>query len=286
MPIWQEDTNFLHAIDGTRIFFRQWRQSQAQGAVVLVHGLGEHSGRYDELVGVFLQAGLSVRIYDQRGHGRSEGARGSVRHGDDYLNDLKLVLDDFAAQEGVTPWLFGHSMGGLVAARFATSGLSQVQGLILSSPALALQMSAWQKILLAISTLIAPALAMPSSLPSQRLSHDNGAVQAYRADALNHARVSARVVNFMLDAMTQVQRDASVLSVPLLMQIAGDDAFVAPHGSRSFFARVTNADKTFYCYEQAYHEIFNEAPVYRRQAQHDLASWLALHLPSSALPQG
>ncbi|WP_034293939.1 alpha/beta hydrolase [Herbaspirillum sp. RV1423] len=273
-----QNTGFLQAADGIRLFYREWRHHQPRGAVVLVHGLGEHGGRYDALAGIFHEAGFSVRIHDHRGHGRSEGASGSLRASEDFLTDLKLVFDDFAAGRQTTPFLFGHSLGGLVAARFATGGLSKVRGLLLSSPALAIRMSCFQKILLALTTRIAPGLAVSTSLPTARLSHDAESVRAYQADPLNHDKVSARVVNFMLDAMAQVQRDAGTFTLPLLLQIAGDDAFVDPAGSHSFFARVPQVDKTFHCYDDAYHEIFNESAERRLRAQRDLTAWLELHL--------
>ncbi|WP_050475808.1 alpha/beta hydrolase [Herbaspirillum rhizosphaerae] len=278
MPLDNETTGFLQASDGTALFYREWRHHQPGGAIVLVHGLGEHGGRYAELAGLFHDAGLSVRIHDHRGHGQSGGVRGSLRSDADFLTDLKLVFDDFAQQCDATPFLFGHSLGGLVAARFATGGLSKVRGLLLSSPALAIRMTGFQKVLLALTTRIAPGLAVPTSLPAQLVSHDVEVVQAYRRDALNHGKVAARVVNFMLAAQVQVQRDAATFTLPLLLQIAGDDAFVDPQGSRSFFAAVPQVDKKLYCYDDAYHEIFNESKERRLRAQGDLRSWLASHL--------
>ena len=278
MPINNETTGFLQASDGTALFYREWQHPQPRGAVVLVHGLGEHGGRYDELAALFHDAGLSVRIHDHRGHGQSGGARGSVRSDADFLSDLKLVFDDFARQCQTTPFLFGHSLGGLIAARFATGGLSKVRGLLLSSPALAIRMNAFQKALLALTTRIAPGLAVPTSLPAQLVSHDAEIVQAYRRDPLNHGKVAARVVNFMLEAQLQVQRDAAMFTLPLLLQMAGEDAFVDPQGSRSFFAAVPQGDKSLYCYDDAYHEIFNESKERRLRAQGDLQSWLASHL--------
>jgi alpha-beta hydrolase superfamily lysophospholipase len=246
--------------------------------VVLVHGLGEHGGRYRELARLFHEIGLSVRIHDQRGHGRSGGTRGGVRQSNDYLADLKLVFDDFAARTGAVPWLFGHSLGGLVAARFASGGYATVSGLMLSSPALAIRLSAGQRCLLALTTWLTPGLAVSSSLPVSRISHDAGVVQASRDDRLSHSRVSARVVNFMLRAIVQVQQAAASWRLPLLLQVAGDDAFVDPEGSRRFFGGVENADKTLHYYRDAYHEIFNEAPLYRQVAQADLQAWLTSRL--------
>ena len=104
-------------------------------------------------------------------------------------------------------------------------------------------------------------------------------VRAYSEDRLNHGRVAARVVNFMLAAMQQVQLDASAFTLPVLLQIAGDDAFVVPAASQSFFAQLPQGDKCIYCYQDAYHEIFNESAHYREQALRDLTAWLALHVP-------
>lgn len=274
----QQNTGFLQAADGTRLFYREWQHLQPRGAVVLVHGLGEHGGRYAQLAGIFHAAGFTVRIHDQRGHGGSEGVRGSLRRSDDFLNDLKIVFDDFAVAQQAVPFLFGHSMGGLVAARFATGGWSKVRGLLLSSPALAIRMSGFQKFLLTLTTQIAPGLAVPTSLPAQRLSHDDDVVRDFLADPLNHGKVAARLVNFMLDAMVHVHRDACAFTSPLLLQFAGDDAFVDPAGSRAFFAHVPQVDKTLHCYDDAFHEIFNESAERRLRAQCDLTAWLELHV--------
>jgi alpha-beta hydrolase superfamily lysophospholipase len=272
-----EHSASLQAADGTCLYYREWLHPQALGAVVMLHGLGEHGGRYDELAALFYAEGLSVRIHDHRGHGRSGGARGSLRHSEDYLNDLQQVFQHFAVQTGCVPILFGHSMGGLLAARFATGGYARVRGLILSSPALGLRLSRYQRLLLAVSTRLAPGLAVASGLPTQAISHDASVVQTSREDRLNHGKVAARVVNFMLAAIAQVQGDASTFTEPLLLLVAGDDSLVDPEASRTFFARLGDIDKTLHYYPDAYHEIFNESPAYRLQAQHDLRIWLKSH---------
>lgn len=124
----------MTAADGTVLFYREWLVAEARGAVGLVHGLGEHGGRYTELAQLMNRNGLSVRIHDHRGHGRSGGARGSLMQQDDLLIDLKLVFDDFCQQQQTVPFLFGHSLGGLAAARIyipsmteAAAGLSEVK---------------------------------------------------------------------------------------------------------------------------------------------------------------
>jgi len=266
---------WLQAADGTRLFCRDWLLPGATSAVQMVHGLGEHGGRYTALARLFNEAGMSVRICDHRGHGNSGGRRGSLAQAEDLMRDLKLAFDDFSARTGCTPILFGHSMGGLVAARFATGDYSPVRALALSSPALALDMQGWQKLLLAVSTAIAPGLALPTALPANRISHDAQQVQAYRNDPLNHGKIAPRMLHFMLDAMQQVARDAGRFTRPVLLQVAGDDAFVAPRGSRAFFEALPGPAKTLHWYATAYHEIFNEREDLREQALQDLRLWLA-----------
>lgn len=272
--------HWIDAADGTRLFCRDWLVPGATAAVQMVHGLGEHGGRYAALAQLFNEAGMSVRICDHRGHGNSGGRQGSLIQADDLLHDLKQSFDDFSRRTQCTPLLFGHSMGGLVAARFATGGYSPVRALVLSSPALALDLSGWQRLLLKVSSAIAPGLALPTALPASRISHDPHQVLAYRRDPLNHGKIAPRMLNFMLDAMHQVARDAAQFTRPVLLQVAGDDAFVAPRGSRAFFDALPGPQKTLHWYGAAYHEIFNEEVGLREQVMHDLRAWLA-QLPAA-----
>lgn len=266
---------WFEAADGTRLFCREWPLAEARGAVQIVHGLGEHGGRYAALARLFNEAGYAVRACDHRGHGNSGGRQGSLIRPDDLLLDLKLSFDDFSRQQQCTPLLFGHSMGGLVAARFATGGFSPVAGLILSSPALALELAPWQQWLRRVMSVIAPGFSLPTALPASRISHDPAQVKAYRNDPLNHGKIAPRMLNFMLDAMQQAASGAGQFVKPVLMQVAGDDAFVSPEGSRRFFDALPSGHKTLHWYASAYHEIFNETPEIRSQVTCDLRQWLA-----------
>ncbi|HEY4319513.1 MAG TPA: alpha/beta hydrolase [Herbaspirillum sp.] len=280
---------FLQAPDGAALFYRDWPVADPRGAVFIAHGLGEHSGRYAELAGIFNALGLSVRAQDHRGHGRSGGARGSIMQPDDFLLDMKQSFDHFAnsvhspLRQGTIPFLFGHSMGGLIAARFATGGFSPVRGLILSSPALAIHLSRLQRLLLTVGSALAPGLAVGTGLPSNRLSHDSEVQRLAAGDVLNHRKVAPRVVRFMLDAGARCLADAGDFKTPVLLQFAGDDALVDAAGSEAFYARLPQGNKTRYRYPDAYHEIFNEAQPLRGQVQQDLKLWMAARLAQSAL---
>ena len=269
---------FLKSADGVALFYRDWPVAAPRGAVLIVHGLGEHGGRYGELAGIFNAQGLSVRALDHRGHGRSGGARGSIAKSDDFVQDLKLAFDDLAAVQGSLPFLFGHSMGGLIAARFATGGFGLVRGLMLSSPALRMRLTHFQRLLLALGSALAPGLALASGLPAEGVSHDRGTQHGYVEDLLNHDRVAARVVRFMQDAIVHCMQDAPAFTLPLLLQFAGDDLLVDPTGSEQFYGLLPASAKTKHRYDAAYHEIFNELPPLRQQVQQDLIAWLQICL--------
>lgn len=264
----------ISAADGTLLYVTDYMlpAAQARGSVVLMHGLGEHSGRYRHLAGFFNECGLSVRSYDHRGHGRSQGKRGDVINGDPLLQDAEIIIDDFSTRYNEPPFLFGHSMGGLFAARFALERLSPLRGLILSSPALALRLSDFQRQLLKVLHRLAPSLGVPNGLSPVFLSHDAKVVAAYKADPLVHSRISARLLQSMLSSIEYCQSHAGSLATPTLMLVGGDDRLVDPAGSRQFFARIPPGVAQIQVYDGMYHEIFNEPDVQRPLG--DLKTWL------------
>ena len=260
--------------DGTMLYVTDYMlpAAQARGSVVLMHGLGEHGGRYRHLAGFFNECGLSVRAYDHRGHGRSEGKRGDVINGDPMLQDAEIIIDDFSTRYAHPPFLFGHSMGGLFAARFALARLSPLRGLILSSPALALRLSALQAAMLELMHKLAPSIGVPNALSATLLSHDAGVVAAYRADPLVHRRISARLLRSMQASIAYCQSHAGSLSIPALMLVAGDDRLVDADGSRQFFSQTPPGMAEINVYDGMFHEIFNEPDAQRPRA--DLKRWV------------
>jgi len=269
-----EHTSTLVAKDGTTLFYREWSIEAPRACLHIVHGLGEHSGRYANVAQYLNAIGISVRAHDHRGHGRSEGARGALRAPSDLLTDLKLVFDDFTRQQASLPFMLGHSLGGLVAANFVTGGHGVVRGLVLSSPALGIRMSAGQRMLLAVSSRLAPSLPIPNGLNVVALSHDPAVVAAYRADPLIHPKVTPRLVRFMLDAINDVLVHAHQCTAATLLLVAGSDRLVAPAACRDFYQRLPDGDRVLRWYDEAYHEVFNETPELRSRVLLDLSVWL------------
>jgi alpha-beta hydrolase superfamily lysophospholipase len=271
-------TGVLLSADGLQLVYREWLADAPRATLVIVHGLGEHAGRYAHLAMRLNALGFNVRAHDQRGHGRSQGARGALAHSEDLVADLKLVVDDFSRQQDSVPFLLGHSMGGLVAARFATLQLSPLRGLVLSSPALAFHLSAAQRVLLAAASVLAPSLKAPNKLDVRGLSHDATVIAAYQSDALVHDIATPRLVRFMQDAGASVLRDAFRIAVPVLLQVAGQDRLVDCEGSRVWFARLSPGVGTMHWYDDAYHEIYNESVERRARVLADLSAWLGAQL--------
>jgi alpha-beta hydrolase superfamily lysophospholipase len=263
----------MQADDGTPLFVRDWPlETPGRGGVVLMHGLGEHSGRYMHVARFFNERGWAVRAYDHRGHGRSGGPRGDVPDADAMLRDAKLVIEDFAANFPNPPLLLGHSMGGLIAAHYATRGISPLRGLILSSPALRIRLNGGQKILLKILSAIAPGFGAPNGLNSNYLSHDRAVVDAYNNDPLVHRKTSPRLLLGMLDAVEYAQSHAPAMKLKTLLLVAGDDHFVDPAGSEAFFNHFPPKIGTMHRYPALYHEIFNE--IEAKQVFDDMREWV------------
>jgi alpha-beta hydrolase superfamily lysophospholipase len=268
--------------DGLVLQGRAWPRRDARGTIVIVHGLGEHIGRYEHVAASLNARGWGVVGYDQRGHGASEGGRGRLADVDDLLRDLAVVLDAVrAAPDFIAPLvLLGHSMGGTVAARFVAGGLEApvpewwraVDALVLSSPALDLGMTPIQKAMLATLGPLTPNLAVGNGLEPEWISRDPAVVAAYVADPLVHDRIAPRLARFMVDAGVAVRALAPRWKLPTLLLYAGGDRCVAPAGSAAFAAAAPKGVVTAQVFAPLFHEIFNEPE--QAEVLSVLAAWL------------
>jgi alpha-beta hydrolase superfamily lysophospholipase len=271
----------LRTEDGLELVTRQWPAAQpARGTVLLVHGLGEHAARYVDVGALLSQAGWAVEAFDLRGHGRSPGPRGGLPRADAMLSDLSRAVQRVRARHTGPLVLLGHSMGGLLAARFVAEALQPqpapwscpVEALVLSSPALDPGMSAFQRFLLRLGAWM-PDRALSNGLKPAWISRDPQVVQAYRQDALVHDRVTPRLVQAIVDDGVLVRERAPVWRTPTLLLYAGADRCVAPAGSAAFAQAAPPSVVHTRCYPGLYHEIFNEPE--REQVLSELLRWLA-----------
>jgi alpha-beta hydrolase superfamily lysophospholipase len=266
------------AADGTRLTTYQWigPVQGKRGYVHLVHGLGEHAGRYEALARVLVAQGFEVWAHDHRGHGKSDGPRGVLPYTAALIDDTASVLRHLqAANKGDLPYLvLGHSMGGLVAAALVARATERVDGLVLSSPALALALPWPQQLLLAFMHRWAPDVTLSNGLHPERLSHDTAVVAAYANDPLVHSRVSARLIHGMLDHAPAVWAAAKDWRTPTLLMYAGDDALVNPQGSRRLANSVPPSVLQAQAFHGLHHEIFNESPALAAPVWARLLNWL------------
>ncbi|MBW2031595.1 MAG: lysophospholipase [Deltaproteobacteria bacterium] len=273
-----EETGYFNASDGLRIFYRIYRSSHEVSRIAIVHGIGEHSGRYGNVVDTLLPKGISIWALDLRGHGKSEGKRGHIRSFDEYISDVLSLIHTIKEKKGddTKCFLLGHSMGGLVAICFGLKYPDLIDGLIVSSPALglAVEVPTVKRVLGNLMSRVFPSFTMANGLDVSMLSHDEQVVKAYIKDPLVHDRVSARWFTEILNAMEYVNSSVTKFKIPILMQIARDDHLTDPLVSEEFFERLTVRDKTLRVYEGLYHEIYNEKKDMRRKPLQDLRGWL------------
>lgn len=268
--------------DGLSLHVQHWpAPGAARGTVLIVHGLGEHIGRYAHVARHLNSLGWNVAGHDHRGHGRSGGGRGALNAADDLLRDLATVIDAVRGERPGTLVLLGHSLGGLIAARFVAEGLAPspaawhrpVDALVLSSPALDPGMNAAQKMMLAMAEPLTPDLAVNNGLKPEWISRDAAVVEAYRKDPLVHDRVTPRLARFVLDGGELVREHAKRWTVPTLLMYAGSDRCVAPRGSAAFAAAAPATVVTTREFPGLFHEIFNEPE--QGEVLQTLTAWLA-----------
>jgi alpha-beta hydrolase superfamily lysophospholipase len=251
------------ASDGDNVVVQDWPLEPGvamRGTVIIVHGLGEHAGRYDHVARKLNAWGFAVRGYDQCGHGESGGLPGSLPSDTRLLDDLADIVDSTRTRvpQGTPLILLGHSMGGLVVGRFVSLRIRPVDALIMSSPALDPGLSAFQKFLVAVLPRIAPGLRVGNGVKPQFISHDPAVVAAYKSDRLVHDRISARLARFIANEGPATVAAAAQWHVPTLLMYAGDDRLLNAGGSRAFAAAAPKEVVTAVCFEALYHEIFNE----------------------------
>ena len=270
----------LQTRDGVDLHLRSWEPTGARrGTVVVVHGLGEHIGRYEHVAEALSADGWHVAGHDHRGHGRSGGPRGGLVTPDDLLHDLARVIDEVRSDGPLV--LLGHSLGGAVAGRFVAESLDPgpaawhrpVDGLVMTSPALDLGMNVAQKALLAVMSPIAPTVAVGNGLKPEWISRDPAVVKAYRDDPLVHNKVTAKLVRFLLSSGQLVRERAPSWKVPTLLLWAGADRCVAPAGSAAFAATAPKDLVESKTYPDSFHEILNEPD--QADVLGEIRRWLA-----------
>ena len=229
-----------------------------RAAVLLLHGLGEHMGRYGHVASALQAAGYLVFGYDHHGHGLSSGLRGNLLSPSQLLDDVRFVIEQVRALTPAPMVLLGHSMGGLIAARAVAQSLPHIDALVMSSPALGAQTNVMQKFLLATLPKLFPHVRVDNGVKTTWVARDAQVVRAYVEDPLVHRQISAGLAAWILKEGAQTVAQASAWTMPTLLLYAGQDQLVLPQASAEFVRLAPSDVLQSHCFNVMYHEIFND----------------------------
>jgi alpha-beta hydrolase superfamily lysophospholipase len=273
---------FRHSLarGSSRLYSQTWLpDGETRAAVLLVHGLGEHSARYAHVAAHLTSRGFAVFTIDHYGHGKSDGRMGYVERFSVYLDGVDELLKKVRAEQPSLPlFLVGHSMGGLIAATYLLENQDAFRACVLSGPALKTD-QAPPALLLALNRLLS---ALVPTLPMIRLdasgvSRNPAVVEAYVNDPLNfHGKLSARLIAELSATMDKTLSRAAEIRIPVIFMHGEEDLLTSPSGSQEMFDNVGSADKTLKLYPGLYHEIFNEPEQDAVMA--DMSTWLEAQL--------
>ena len=274
---------FFDGIRGAKTYYQCWLPEDKPKAVLfIVHGLAERSGRYMHIVNHFVPLGYAVYGHDHFGHGKTEGTRVFVEKFEDYTEPLKTYFDMVRAFQPNKPIvLVGHSMGGLIGARYLLDHQADFVGAVLSWPLIRASNhpSRFFIFLVNILSVLIPKPGV-KQLEYDIMSTNPEEVECYVLDPLVHpGRVTARLAVEMNRSSIYVQAKAKQITLPLLILQGGADATVDPAGTQLLHDTVGSSDKTIKVYEDYYHEVFNEPESRRNRVFNDIQIWLESHIP-------
>jgi alpha-beta hydrolase superfamily lysophospholipase len=279
-PHLQHQTGTFPSHDGMELFYQHWwSKPPTRGVVVMVHGLGGHSGLFQNIVEALAPARFQLYALDLRGNGRSPGQRGYVNNWGELRGDVGVFLDFInQSQPNLPKFILGHSVGGAVVLDYVLHHPTGLQGTIISNPTLgAVGISPFRFAIARLLSQIWPTFSLSTGVARDTGARDPELCAAYAADPLRHATGSARLATEYIATADWIQTHAADLAVPLLMLQGGADRVSLPAGSRRFFNQVTFPDKTWREYPESYHEIYDDHD--RQIVLADLSNWLQAHLP-------
>lgn len=247
--------------DGTRLEYRTWPRPGARVTFAVIHGLGDHSGRYARFAEGMAKHGLATSAVDLRGHGKSPGPRGHLDHWSQWTDDVAAFVkhvESGAVGAEVIP--VGHSFGSAALLSTVLAGkLPQTRRFVVSSPALRLKVvvPGWKRQLGLTASKIVPRLTMSNEVDPGTISRLPEIVKAYRLDPLVHGKISSRMFTEWQSAADQILAQAGEIKVPFLILAGTADALVDPEGSRALHQRAP-AKSELHLLEGRYHEPFND----------------------------
>lgn len=263
--------------DGIKLYLQAWMPERSDAAILIVHGLGEHSSRYAHFAKKLVDRNIAVFTFDGRGHGKSSMPKPTAYFSsyEDYLKDIDALFGKVKNYVPDAPvFIFGHSMGGGLVAAYSLKYKPQADGIILSAAALKPADNV-SKGLIAISSIvskIAPKLKV-LQLDSSMISHDPLEVKKYNEDPLVYSKaIPARTGYELLKMIREIESKSSEFQYSVLMMHGTGDQLTNPKGTEEFFRNIASKDKTFHRYPDLYHELINEYE--KEEIMEDILKWL------------
>jgi alpha-beta hydrolase superfamily lysophospholipase len=276
----QHTTGSFVGLRSTRIFTQHWLpEAPPRAVIVLVHGYGEHSGRYAHVAARLVEAGCAVYALDHRGHGQSEGVPVHVAAFGDYVTDLDSYIKRVRVEHSNLPlFVYGHSMGSLITLRYALRNQDTLAGVITSGTALRLMaLNAFTVPPLKVAGWLAPRLRLLPPLPLEGISRDPDVLQRYEQDPLNDSgSMRAGLVSKMHRAGKTIAAELPDLRLPVLALHGTADPLTPPAGVDILRKRGGSPDLTIKLYDGLRHEVHNEPE--QETVLDDVVNWLNAHL--------
>jgi len=263
--------------DGLELYTQTYLKKNSQASLVFVHGIGEHSNRYQFPLRYFSSFSFSIYFYDQRGHGKSKGPRIYAPSMQTLVDDLHTIVQ-LAKKKEKKVFLVAHSFGGQVAINYLASHPRQVAGALISSPnlRLAVKIPTYKKWLGKYLAFLLPTVALDNEIDPTLLSHDPEVVKAYIEDELVEKKISFRMAQIILDNLETILQLAPKIQDPMFLMHGGADQVCDPKATQEFYHGLKVRDKQIKIYEGFYHEIFNE--IGRQEVFEDMLKWTKAHL--------
>ena len=273
------ENHFMNHLD-QKIFFQSWLpEEDPVAAILIIHGLGEHSGRYMNVVNHFVPLGYAVYALDHPGHGKSEGTRVYIDQFDDFIQTVEILFYKIQKeQSGKKIVVLGHSMGGLIATHFIGKYQGQIAAGVLSGPAVKIPDNT-PGIVVAMGKILSKLLPKAGviDLDVEGISRDPKVVEAYQKDPLvNHGKTTARLGAELLSAMEKVPEIAANIKIPIIILQGSADRLVNPKGAQMLYDLIPHDDKVLKIFDGYYHEVFNEPE--HKQVLAIVEKWLEEHL--------
>lgn len=270
--------DFFSGKDKHRLYYQRHLHRDARAVLIFIHGLNEHSGRYQGAINYFYEKSYTVYAYDHRGHGRSDGVRSYVNRFEDLCDDLKifhqLVLK---AEKNKKIFLIGHSMGGQVLLNYVAKTDLPMAGILTSSAniELAVKIPGIKKLLVKNLATLLPKTRTNNEIDPQWISRDVEVVRAYKRDPMIPKDITFRLAAELIHNQASIYDLPPKIHAPIFMMHGGADHICAPQGTEKFFAALPFPDRQMTIYDDFYHEIFNEFG--KEEVFRDMHQWIKKH---------